>query len=181
MPDAAQRPPALAPIVVMGVAGSGKSTLAREFARHHGARFLEADDYHGTANVAKMASGQPLDDGDRWPWLDRVAAAMDAEARHGALVVCACSALRRRYRDRLRAQLAIPARFVCLDAPREVIRQRMSQRPGHYMPVSLLDSQIATLELPQADEDALLLDAERSLAELQQRMAAFVAHDAEPA
>jgi gluconokinase len=180
MPDAAQRPLAPAAIVVMGVAGSGKSTLAREFAQRNAARFLEADDYHGSANVAKMASGQPLDDDDRWPWLDRVAAAMGGEARSSALVVCACSALRRRYRDRLRAQIALPARFICLDAPREVIRQRMSQRPGHYMPVSLLDSQIATLELPDPDEDAILLDGASSMHDLLRLMAAFVQRDARP-
>jgi gluconokinase len=142
------------PLVVMGVSGSGKSTLGASLAVAMGGVFLDADDLHPAANVAKMRAGIPLDDDDRWPWLDAVGRAVaDAD---GA-VVCACSALRRVYRDRLQAIVPGLA-FIELAGPREVLAQRMSTRPGHFMPTSLLDSQLATWEPLAGDEAGITVD-----------------------
>jgi gluconokinase len=139
----------------MGVSGSGKSTVARALAECLGVPFCEGDDVHPPANVAKMKAGQPLDDTDRAPWLAALNAWMYAHRSGG---VVSCSALRRRYRDRLRDGLEPPPAFVLLDPPREVLEQRMAARQGHFMPGSLLDSQLATLERPDADENALMFD-----------------------
>jgi gluconokinase len=138
-------------VVVMGVSGSGKSTIGSMLAERLEVPFVDGDALHPPANVAKMAAGIPLDDADRWPWLDAVGARL-AEPP----VVVACSALRRAYRDRLRAA-APHARFVLLDGPRELLAERMV-RPGHFMPPELLDSQLATLERPDPDEHALVFD-----------------------
>lgn len=139
-------------VIVMGVSGCGKSTVGALLAERLGCRFLEGDMFHDTAAVEKMRRGIPLTDEDRWPWLDRIGAA----ASEGTIVV-ACSALRRAYRDRLRA--AIPARthFVMLDNSREEILRRLTARTHEFMPASLLDSQFATLERPSADEPVLVL------------------------
>jgi gluconokinase len=139
-------------LVVMGVSGCGKTTLGRALAERLGAAFVDADDLHPVANVAKMAAGQPLTDADRWPWLDLVAQAL----RDRAPVVVACSALRRAYRDRLRR--AGDVRFLHLAAPQEVIAGRLAARQGHFMPPGLLTSQYATLEPPPPGE-ALVLNA----------------------
>ena len=136
----------------MGVSGCGKTTLGRALAERLGAAFVDADDLHPAAKVAKMASGQPLTDADRWPWLHRVAGAL----KDLAPVVVACSALRRAYRDQLRG--AGDVRFLHLAAPQEVIADRMAARQGHFMPPGLLASQYATLE-PPGPEEALILDA----------------------
>lgn len=153
-------------IIVMGVSGCGKTTLARVVAASLRCPFIEGDALHSAANVAKMASGQPLSDADREPWLDQVGKALgDAVARHGR-AVAACSALKRAYRDRLRAVIAAPVAFIMLDAPRDELALRVAQRQGHYMQVSLLDSQLAALERPAEDERALLLDARLRPAEL---------------
>ena len=149
-------------IIVMGPSGSGKSTLAAALARDLGLPFIEGDDLHPPANRARMASGVALTDEDRWPWLDAVAEAASQAAASGGAVV-ACSALRRVYRDRLVGLIRAPVRFVLPDADRALLAERMSNRPGHYMPVSLLDSQIATLEPPEADEIVLRLPATESL------------------
>ena len=135
----------------MGVSGSGKTTVGSALAARLGLRFVDADDLHPAANVEKMAAGIPLTDEDRWPWLDAVGAVL----ADGPVVV-ACSALRRVYRDRLRA--AAPAlRLVYLHGSRELLAERMGHR-DHFMPVALLDSQLATLEVPGPDEDAIALD-----------------------
>ena len=139
-------------VVVMGVTSTGKSRIGAMLADALEGRFVDADDLHPEANRLKMASGTPLTDADRWPWLDAVAAEM---GRGAGPVVVACSALKRAYRDRLRA--AGDVRFVHLDGPRDVIAGRMAAREGHFMPVTLLDSQIATLEPPGPDE-ALRVD-----------------------
>ncbi|MFI6227904.1 gluconokinase [Micromonospora echinospora] len=144
-------------IVVMGVAGAGKTTVARRISEVTGLTFGEADEFHPEANVARMRVGIPLDDAARWPWLQALAAWMANCHRAGVSTVLACSALRRSYRDLLR-QGPPSVQFVHLDGPTEVIRKRMSTRAGHYMPVSLLDSQIATLEPLSPDEDAVVLD-----------------------
>ncbi|MCU1416314.1 MAG: gluconokinase [Schumannella sp.] len=136
----------------MGVSGSGKTTVGELLAAALGLRFADADALHPAANVAKMAAGIPLTDDDRWPWLDAVGQVL---ARGD--VVVACSALRRAYRNRLR--VAAPAfALVYLKGDREVLADRMGRRPGHFMPVTLLDSQLATLEPPQPDEHALTFD-----------------------
>lgn len=148
-------------IVVMGVSGSGKSTLGARLAAEWHAPFLEGDAYHAAASVAKMRAGHPLTDADRWPWLDRLGAALWESARTNGVAVAACSALRRVYRDRLAQAARLPLYFAFLDTERAEIARRMSTREGHYMPPCLLDSQLATLERPTPDERALTLDAGR--------------------
>lgn len=147
-------------VIVMGVSGSGKTTIGTGLARELGWAFLDADDFHPAKNVAKMASGVPLTDDDRWPWLDR----LNEELRNEELlnrdsagkgVVLACSALKKAYRSRLAQGLA-QARLVYLHGTIEFIRTRLGTREHKYMPASLLESQFATLEPP---EDALEVDA----------------------
>ena len=139
-------------VVVMGVSGCGKSTLGRALAAALATRFVDADDLHPAENIAKMAAGQPLDDADRAPWLDRCAAALAAGP-----VVLACSALKRRYRDRLRVA-APDLRLIHLAAPQSLLAERLVARSGHFMPAGLLPSQFAALEAPEG-EGALVLDA----------------------
>lgn len=146
-------------VVVMGVSGSGKSTLGAVLATALGAPFLEGDAFHTAAAVAKMRSGEPLDDLDRWPWLDRLGAAIGEEVRAAGLAVAACSALRRSYRARLTAAIGGATRFILLDAAADELRRRLVARPGHYMPSSLLASQLGTLEPLAPDECAITLDA----------------------
>src|SRR6476620_6470349 len=129
-------------LVVMGVSGSGKSTVAAILAGQLGWDLEEGDDLHPAANVAKMASGQPLTDEDRWPWLDKIAAWIQLHTESGTPGVITCSALKRVYRDRLRGP---GVAFVHLDGSREVIGARLSKRLDHFMPSTLLDSQLATL------------------------------------
>lgn len=147
-------------VVVMGVAGCGKSTVGQALAQDLVAPFLEGDTLHPAANIAKMSAGIPLDDDDRAPWLDALGQAAGAAARAapGGISVAACSALKRAYRDRLRRAAAMPLRIVCLHGERDLLQQRLGARQGHFMPPSLLESQLRTLELPGRDEDALLLD-----------------------
>ncbi|WP_227470244.1 gluconokinase [Massilia sp. YMA4] len=143
--------------VVMGVSGCGKSSVGIALAQALGVRFVEGDQYHPAANVAKMAAGIPLTDDDRKEWLHSLQAEISAAAAAGTGLVVSCSALKRRYRDLLRA--GDPAlRFAHLDGSRELIAARMAARQGHYMPLSLLDSQLATLEPLQDDEAGLRLD-----------------------
>jgi gluconokinase len=157
-------------VIVMGVSGCGKSSLGRLLAARLGAAFLEGDDFHPAGNVAKMASGIPLDDADRWPWLARLADAVRQRRRDG-VVVAACSSLKRSYRDRLRSLIAEPLCFVCLNPGRGVLERRLRARPGHFMPPSLLDSQLRTLELPQPDEAAILVTGDEPPATLLQSVA----------
>ncbi len=157
-------------IVVMGVSGCGKTTLARMLADRLGLRFIEGDDCHPPANVAKMRAGIPLDDADRQPFLDAVARAL-AAAPGGA--VASCSALRRAYRDRIRA-IVPDVRFVLPVLDGAALHERLAARAGHFMPPSLLASQLATLEPPQADEDALVLDGARPAAVQADEALAFI-------
>jgi gluconokinase len=149
-------------VVVMGVSASGKSTVGEALADRLGAEFLEGDDLHPQANVAKMRRGEPLDDTDRGPWLDRLHAAIAERVAAGKDTVVASSALKRRYRDRLREGLPPGTlRFVHLDVDRATLLDRLARRKDHFMPPSLLDSQLADLELPTEDEAATVVDATR--------------------
>jgi gluconokinase len=141
-------------IVVMGVSGTGKSTVGQALADRLGRPFLEGDAFHPEANVVKMRDGVPLTDDDRWPWLRTLRDAMSEHAAAGTSTVVACSSLRRVYRAVLReAQGRV--RFVLVDVPADVLRDRMLHRSGHWMPPSLLESQLATLEPLQVDEDGV--------------------------
>jgi gluconokinase len=158
-------------IVVMGVSGCGKSTVGAVLAARLGLPFIEGDALHAPASVAKMAAGAPLEDADRWPWLDRIGAALAARPGGG---VASCSALRRAYRDRLRA--AVPGVvFLHLVGDRATIATRQMARPGHFMPPALIDSQFATLEPPEAEPDVLTLPVTLPVDEITTRAAAALA------
>jgi gluconokinase len=147
-------------VLVMGVSGSGKTTVGRALAEELGVEMIEGDDHHPPENVAKMAAGIPLTDADRGPWLQTLAELLTDRHKRGEDTVLACSALRRTYRDVLRA--AVPdseTLMIQLDADRETLRSRMESRTGHYMPPALLDSQLATLEPLEPDEPGVILDA----------------------
>ncbi len=150
-----------AAIIVMGVSGSGKSTIGALLAEALGWPFADADGFHPAANVAKMASGQALTDEDRWPWLDAIAAHIGAARVAGQPVVVACSALRRAYRDRLRAGHH-DLLFLHLAGAPDVIAARQAARQGHFMPPSLMASQFATLEDTAEEADAITLSVTAS-------------------
>ncbi|HEY9469624.1 MAG TPA: gluconokinase [Propionibacteriaceae bacterium] len=149
-------------LVVMGVAGTGKSTVAGLLAERLNWEFQEGDALHPPANVAKMSSGIPLTDEDRWPWLDAIAAWIKEKTQRGEPGILTCSALKRSYRDRLRGPNVI---FVFLNGSREVIAARMASRADHFMPPALLDSQFAALEPPTADENVLKINLAATPAE----------------
>jgi gluconokinase len=142
-------------IILMGVSGVGKTTVGMRLAAALGCSFRDADDFHVPESIAKMAAGVPLTDEDRWPWLARLRELIRGALESGENVVLACSALKKVYRERLTVD-PTRERWVYLWAPREVIAQRLAARRGHYMPPTLLDSQLATLEL---SEDVLTVDA----------------------
>ena len=144
----------------MGVTGSGKSTLGNTLARALGWQFVEGDSLHPAANIKKMAAGIPLDDQDRVPFLDNVAKALAESRPHG--IVVSCSALKRSYRDRIRAGEP-HALFVLPVLTRAQLEARLRVRAGHFMPASLLDSQLATLEPPSADELSLRIPGDEAL------------------
>jgi gluconokinase len=149
-------------IIVMGVAGCGKTSVAQAVAARLGGRFIEGDAFHPAANVEKMRRGIGLVDADRWGWLDRLAAELNDARERGEPAVLACSALKRRYRERLR--LGNPsARFIFLELPQTEAAKRVGQRNGHFMPDSLVASQFADLEAPLAETLTLTVDATRPL------------------
>ncbi len=156
-PARTERRTAPAAVVVMGVAGSGKSTIASALARRLGWVYVDGDAFHPPANVAKMTSGQALDDADREPWLRAIAAWIDARAAVGETGVVACSALKRTYRDILRSASG-RVRIVYLEGEGGLIKDRMAQRAGHFMPTSLLESQFHTLEEPTPGEGVIAID-----------------------
>ena len=173
----ATRPEQGAPqiVVVMGVSGSGKTTLGLALADRLQAPFVEGDSHHPKRNVDKMSAGIPLTDEDRWPWLDALGRALAAAAARHGVVVGACSALRRVYRDRIGKASRLPVSFVCLAGDGELIAKRMTGRSGHYMPVSLLDSQLALFEPPSPDEPALVLPLTAPIEELVNRTLGWLA------
>ena len=160
-------------IVVMGVAGSGKTTIANALAERLGVPFVEGDSLHPAANVRKMASGTPLTDEDRWPWLRAIGERMEVERATGHGVVVSCSALKHIYRDCLRKEVHGRVHFILLDGSRELIGQRMRKRKGHFMPPALLDSQFATLEDPSGEPGVLRLDGALPAEELTARILAW--------
>jgi gluconokinase len=151
-------------IVVMGVSSSGKSTVGNAIARTLHVPFLDGDGYHPQANVEKMRAGIPLTDEDRWPWLERLAGALAEAAGKKGAAVGACSALKRQYRQYLAEKAGEPILFVYLEGSRELIAERMARRQHEYMPTSLLDSQFATLEVPDpASENVLVVPVSDSV------------------
>jgi carbohydrate kinase (thermoresistant glucokinase family) len=149
-------------IVVMGVSGCGKTTVGRALAAELGLPYVEGDELHPPQNVQRMAAGVPLTDADREGWLQQIAARLAAA---GDGMVVSCSALKRSYRDLLR-RAAPDLRLVHLHGPRELLAARLATRQGHYMPASLLQSQLDTLELPGADEGAIAVDVSGSPAQI---------------
>ncbi|MBB6376031.1 gluconokinase [Pseudonocardia eucalypti] len=143
-------------VVVMGVSGAGKTTVGRLLAERLDVPYAEADDFHPPANIAKMSAGIPLTDEDRWPWLDALAGWIAGHAGTGGVVTC--SALKRVYRDRLRAAGG-NVWFLHLRVDRQVLAGRVAHRPGHFMPAALLDSQLADLQPLEPDEPGLTVDA----------------------
>ena len=154
----------------MGVSGCGKSSLGEALSARLAIPYIDGDDLHPPENVAKMRAGTPLTDDDRWPWLDRVAAAL----HDSAPVILGCSALKRAYRDRIRAGAGGPVTFVHLAGDRALIAARMGARTGHYMPTSLLDSQFAALEPPGPDE-AITVDIAAPLPDMVDAVLARIA------
>lgn len=162
---------ALPVIVVMGVAGTGKTTIGPLVAEALGVPYAEGDDFHPPVNIAKMSAGTPLDDADRWPWLDAIGAWAHGRAGKGGVV--SSSALKRSYRDRLRAE-APDLVFLHLTGDRELIAERMAERKGHFMPTALLDSQFATLQPLGADERGVAVDVSGSPEEITERAVAVL-------
>ncbi|MFS4504929.1 gluconokinase [Clavibacter sp. Sh2141] len=144
-------------IVVMGISGSGKTTIATHLTEVLGWTFAEADEFHPAANIEKMTAGTPLTDADRWPWLEAMRDWMTGEAGAGRSTVVTCSALKRSYRDLLRGADG-DVSFVHLSGDPDLIRERMKSRSGHFMPASLLPTQISTLEPLQDDEPGLAIE-----------------------
>lgn len=154
--------------IVMGVSGAGKSTVAKAMVAATGWNFAEGDDYHSAANRQKMQSGTPLTDADRAPWLDALHEVLSGWAARGENGVMTCSALKEKYRETLAAGLPAGSyRFVLLEAPKDELKKRLEARAGHFMNPDLLDSQIATLEVPK---DALRIENIGSPEELAQKI-----------
>ena len=157
--------------VVMGVSGCGKTTIGQALAARLHAVFIDGDDLHPASNVAKMAAGTPLTDADRAPWLARVGETLRDTP---GTVLIGCSALKRAYRDIIRDGAGEPVRFLHLTGTRPVLEARMQARTRHFMPTSLLDSQIATLEPPGADEDHVSVDIDQPVEAIVDALAARI-------
>ena len=152
-------------MVIMGVSGCGKSSVGEALAERLGIPYRDGDDLHPAESVAKMRAGTPLTDEDRWPWLDQVGLVLATKAP----VIIGCSALKRRYRDRIRVEAGGVVTFIYLEGSRELIAGRMADRKGHYMPLSLLDSQFAALEAP-GPEEAITVSIDQPLAGIVQEI-----------
>ncbi len=160
-------------VVIMGVASCGKTTIGEALAAHFQIGFTEGDKLHSLANVAKMSSGTPLTDGDRWPWLEQVGVSLRGTKGH----VVSCSALKKAYRKAITVAAERPVKFVHLHGNRRVLQHRIAVRKGHFMPASLLDSQLATLEMPSADEDAITIDIDQPPDDILKTVQAFLQKD----
>ncbi|MFC5445921.1 gluconokinase [Rhizobium halophytocola] len=160
MPDAAQTPIA---VIVMGVSGCGKTSVGDMLAKRLGAVFIEGDSLHPQANIDKMAVGIPLNDDDRWPWLDVIGMRMAEQLQQGRSVVASCSALRHVYRERLRTGAGARLRFVFLNGSHALLSQRMGERQGHFMPTALLESQLATLEPPTGEAGVVTVSIDQEV------------------
>lgn len=146
--------------VIMGVSGSGKTSVGEALSERLGAPYIDGDALHPAANIEKMSAGIPLEDDDRWPWLQRVGETL---ARTPGTVLIGCSALKRRYRDHIRTAAATPVTFLFLEGGKSLIAERMKSRTGHFMPAKLLDSQFAALEPPQPGESAITVRIDQPL------------------
>ncbi|MBX5170658.1 gluconokinase [Rhizobium sp. NZLR1b] len=150
-------------IIVMGVSGCGKSSVGEKLAGALHLAFVEGDALHPAANVEKMSKGIPLTDEDRMPWLDRIGEDMKASLEKGEGIIVSCSALKRIYRDRLRAAAGDNLFFVYLEGSRQLLTKRMGERKGHFMPVSLLESQLTTLEAPTGEHGVVTVDIDDTI------------------
>ncbi len=155
----------------MGVAGCGKSAVGMALAARILATYLDGDDLHPPANIAKMSRGEPLTDDDRWPWLTLIGQRL---ANPDGVLILGCSALKRRYRDHIRQQAKAPVTFVHLSGSRALITARMAARAGHFMPTSLIDSQFDALEPPGDDEDAVTVEIDRSVEIVAEKIATLL-------
>ena len=160
MPEQMNKPHA---IIVMGVSGCGKSSVGEKLAEALHLAFVEGDALHPSANVEKMSKGIPLTDEDRMPWLDRIGEDIKASLEKGEGIIVSCSALKRLYRDRLRAAAGGNLFFVYLEGSRALLMKRMGERKGHFMPVSLLDSQLATLQVPTGEPGVVTVDIDDTI------------------
>lgn len=151
-------------VVIFGVSGAGKTTVGELLARKLGWKFIEADEFHSTANIEKMKRGEPLTDEDRQPWLEKLRAAIEEPLDRNENAVVACSALKKKYRDQLRVDDQV--KFVLLRGTRARIAERLKRRRGHFFDPKLLDSQFADLEEPTATEDVVTIDRGLSPTEL---------------
>ncbi|MGD0562521.1 MAG: gluconokinase [Roseiarcus sp.] len=149
----------------MGVSGCGKTTFGQALAQARGLPFFDGDEFHSQEARAKMSAGIALSDSDRAPWLERIGTRLADARAHPQGAVIACSALRRAYRDRLRALVGPDLRFIFLEGDKALMLRRVAERRGHYMPASLVDSQFAALEPPVGEDDVVTLAADASLAE----------------
>ncbi|WP_261319903.1 gluconokinase [Rhizobium leguminosarum] len=150
-------------IIVMGVSGCGKSSVGEKLAEALHLAFVEGDALHPAANVEKMSKGIPLTDEDRMPWLDRIGEDMKASLEKSEGIIVSCSALKRIYRDRLRSAVGGNLFFVYLEGSRALLMKRMGERKGHFMPASLLDSQLATLEPPTGEPGVVTVDIDDTI------------------
>jgi gluconokinase len=150
-------------VVVMGVSGSGKTSIAEAIAGRLVLHFVEGDALHPAANVEKMSHGIPLTDEDRMPWLDLIGGEIAAAVARGEAIVVSCSALKRVYRDRLRREAGGSLAFVYLEGSKELLTKRMGERKGHFMPTSLLESQLQTLETPTGEPGVVTVDIDDSI------------------
>jgi gluconokinase len=150
-------------IIVMGVSGSGKTSVAEGIAQKLQTAFVEGDRLHPLSNVEKMSHGIPLTDADRWPWLDLIGAEIASAVERGEGLVVSCSALKRIYRDRLRRKAGGRLFFVYLEGSHELLSRRMGERKGHFMPASLLESQLRTLEVPTGEPGVVTVDIDDSI------------------
>lgn len=152
-------------VIVMGVCACGKSTIGEHLAAKLGRKFIDGDDLHPRANIQKMASGQPLNDDDRMPWLERIrdaAFSLESKNEHGIIV---CSALKKKYRDQIREGNE-NVTFLFLDGSKDLIMERMRQRQGHFMKENMVNSQFETLERPDAEPQTVIVDIDCSIEEI---------------